>query len=74
MARLVIKMKKIISKVIFILIAIAFIYFIKTNFSEYNFEKSVSACVLGKKKKSKTFDPIKARKFCEQEIKKELEK
>tara|TARA_B100002052_G_scaffold275330_1_gene279144 strand:+ start:190 stop:393 length:204 start_codon:yes stop_codon:yes gene_type:complete len=67
-------MKKNISKVIFILITIILIYFIKTNFSEYNFEKSVSACILGQKKKSKTFDAKKARKFCEQEIKKELEK
>ena len=67
-------MKNIIPKVIFILATIALIYFIKTNFSEYNLEKSVSACVLGQKQKNKTFDPKKARKFCEQEIKKELEK
>jgi len=49
---------------------ILFFYFIKTNFSEYNLEKSISACVLGQKKKSESFDQKKAKKYCEEEIRK----
>ena len=49
-------MKKIISKVIFIVVAIVLIYFLKTNFAEYNIEKSISACVLGEKRTSESFD------------------
>ena len=47
-----------------------FIYFIKNNFSEYNLEKSISACVLGQKKKSKSFNFKQAKEYCEKEIKK----
>ena len=63
-------MKKNILKIIFVIIAILFIYLIKNNFSEYNLEKSISACVLGQKKKSKSFNFEKAKEYCEKEIKK----
>ena len=48
-------MKKNISKVIFIVVTIVIIYFLKTNFAEYNIEKSISACVLGEKKNGRIF-------------------
>ena len=63
-------MKKIISKVIFIVVAIVLIYFLKTNFAEYNTEKSISACILGEKRTSKSFDLKKAKKYCEEQIRK----
>ena len=66
-------MKGKILKFIYILIALVFIYFIKTNFSEYNLKKSISACVLGQKRTSETFDPDKAKKYCEEKIRKQLE-
>ena len=56
--------------VILIGVIVIYIYFHKTKFGEYNLKKSVSACVLGQKKKSKSFDPKKARKYCEEEIRK----
>ena len=64
-------MKKIIPKLIFILITIALIYFLKTNFAEYNIEKSISACVLGEKRTTESFDLKKAQKYCEEEIRKQ---
>ena len=64
-------MKKIIPKLIFILITIALIYFLKTNFAEYNIEKSISACVLGEKRTAESFDIKKAKKYCEEQIRKQ---
>ena len=49
---------------------IVVIYFLRTNFSEYNLKKTVSACILAQKQTSKSFDIEKAKKFCEESIKK----
>ena len=64
-------MKKNISKVIFIVVTIVLIYFLKTNFAEYNIEKSISACVLGEKRTAESFDIKKAKKYCEEQIRKQ---
>ena len=66
-------MKKNILKLIFILIGIILIYFAKTNFTEYNLEKSISACVVGQKRTSENFDLEKAKKYCEEEVTKQKE-
>ncbi len=66
-------MKKNILKLIFILIGIILIYFAKTNFTEYNLEKSISACVLAQKRTSETFDLEKSKKYCEEKVKKQKE-
>ena len=66
-------MKNKISKFIFILIGIFVIYFLRTNFSEYNLKKTVSACVLAQKQTSKSFDVQKAKQFCEKSIMKQKE-
>ena len=60
--------KKILKILIFFLIGMSTIYFLKTNFTEYNLEKSISACVVAKKRTSESFDLNKARKYCEEEI------
>ena len=60
-------------KIIVVLGAILLIYFLKTNFSEYNLKKSVSACVLAKKRTSESFDLEKSKKYCEEQVKKEKE-
>tara|TARA_B100000287_G_scaffold116067_1_gene108045 strand:+ start:186 stop:392 length:207 start_codon:yes stop_codon:yes gene_type:complete len=65
--------KKNILKLIFILIGIILIYFAKTNFTEYNLEKSISACVLAQKRTSETFDLEKSKKYCEEKVKKQKE-
>jgi len=66
-------MKKIFLKLIIILIAIILIYFAKTNFSEYNLEKSISACVVAQKRTSKSFDLEKSKKYCEENVRKQKE-
>ena len=58
---------------IFILIAIFVIYFLRINFAEYNLKRTISACVVAKKRTSKTFNPQEAKKFCEKEIKRQKE-
>ena len=66
-------MKKNFLKLIIILIGIILIYFAKTNFTEYNLEKSISACVVGKKRTSESFDLEKSKKYCEEKIRKQKE-
>ena len=63
-------MKNKISKFIFIFVTIIVLYLLRTSFSEYNLKKTVSACVLAQKQTSKSFDLQKAKKFCEEEIRK----
>ena len=56
-------------KYIFVLAGlIIVIYFLRTNFSQYNLKKTVSACILAQKQTSKSFDLEKAKKFCEESI------
>ena len=63
-------MKNKIFTVILILVTIIIIYFQRTNFSEYTLKKAISACVIGQKRTSVSFDMEKAKKFCEEKIKK----
>ena len=65
-------MKNKISKLIFVLVGIIAIYLLRTIFSEYNLKKTVSACVMAQRT-SESFDPQKAKKFCEEKIKKKKE-
>ena len=60
-------MKKIILFVIFILIGM-FIIFI---FSDYNLNRTVSACITAQKQTSESFNPEKAKKLCKEKIKKQ---
>jgi len=63
-------MKNKILKLILILFVILVIYFLRTNFSEYNLKKTISACVLAQKSTSESFDLEKATKYCEEKIRK----
>ncbi|MDC0215480.1 hypothetical protein OAJ75_00100 [Candidatus Pelagibacter sp.] len=55
---------------IFVFIALGMIAVL--NFSDHNFKRAVDACLAGSQKlsKSKITDLKEARKFCEEEIKK----
>ena len=66
-------MKKNALKLIIILIGIILIYLAKTSFSEYNLEKSVSACVVAQKRTSESFDLEKSKKHCEERVRKQKE-
>ena len=60
-------MKKNILLVIFIIIGMIVIL----NFSDHNLKKSISACILAKLQTAELHDAEKAKKFCEEEVKKE---
>ena len=60
-------MKKNILLVIFIIIGMIAIF----NFSDYNLTRTVSACVAAQKQTSESFNYEKAKKYCEEKIKKD---
>ena len=66
-------MKKTFKLIILIFFGIILIYFLKTNFTEYNLEKSINACIVAKKRTSETFDLEKAKKYCEEQVRKQKE-
>jgi hypothetical protein len=45
-----------------------YFYFFKDKFSEYNLEKSISACIAAKKIMLESFDLEKAKKFCKENV------
>ena len=49
--------------------AIIFLYLSVGKYEEFSLKKSVSACVIAKKKIKKELKPEEARKLCEVEIK-----
>ena len=59
-------MKKNILLVIFIIIGMIVIF----NFSDYNLTRTISACVAAKQQTSESFNYEKAKKSCEEKIKK----
>ena len=66
-------MKKTFKIIILIFFGIILIYFLKTNFTEYNLEKSINACIVAKKRTSETFDLEKAKKYCDEQVRKQKE-
>tara|TARA_B100001123_G_scaffold166485_1_gene191748 strand:+ start:159 stop:365 length:207 start_codon:yes stop_codon:yes gene_type:complete len=66
-------MKKIFFNFFIILFGIIIIYFLKTSFSEYNLDRTVSACILAQKQTTKSFDLKKSKKYCEEEVRKKKE-
>ena len=51
-------------------IIVLFIFQIKN--SDYNLNRTISACMVAQKKTSKSYDKEQARKFCKEEIKKTI--
>ena len=66
-------MKHKIFTAILILVTIIIIYFQRANFSEHTLKKVISSCVIGQKRTSISFDMEKAKKFCEEKIRKQRE-
>ena len=58
--------------VILIILGVFALYLFQSKNSEYNLNKTISACVVAQKQTSKSFDLKQAKKFCEKEIKKSL--
>ena len=65
-------MKNKIKSILFILFSILALWFVRFQYSDYNLNKTISACVVAKKKTSKSFDKEQAKKFCTEEIKKKI--
>ena len=63
-------MKKNIKFIIFIIIAIIALYFTRVNYGDYSLKKTISACTIAQKQKTKEITNKEAREICEKEIKK----
>ena len=66
--------KKILNYVIFIIIASILLYFARNNYKDFNINKAISACLLAQKQTSKNFDKDLAKKKCEEDVKKSVNK
>jgi len=55
-----------------IIFGVIVLYIFQIKYSDHNLNKSISACVVAKKQTSKSFDLKKAKKFCGEEIKKQI--
>ena len=55
-----------------IIFGIIVLIIFQTKYSDYNLNKTISACVVAQKQTSKSFDLKQAKKFCEEEIRKSL--
>ena len=57
--------------IVILSVAIAiYFYFFKEKFSDYNLEKSISACVVAQKKTTESFNLEKSKKYCKEKVKK----
>jgi len=65
-------MKKNIKFIIFIILAIIALYFTRVNFGDHGLNKSIMACVIAQKNKSKKMTTLEAEKFCKEEINKKI--
>ena len=65
-------MSKNIKVLLFIIIGIILLYITKINYSDHSINKSILACVIAQKQKSKNITSDEAKKYCEKEIKKNL--
>ena len=58
---------------LFLGIAVIFLYYSVGKYEEFSLKKSISACVLAKTKITKEITPQEARNICEEEIREKLE-
>ena len=55
-----------------IIIGIILLFIFRMQNSDYNLNRTISACVLAQKQTSKSFDKKQAKKLCTEEIKKSI--
>ncbi len=67
-------MKKNIKFIIFIIIAIIALYFTRVQYGDHSRNKSILACVIAQKNKSKNMTKVEAEKYCKDEINKKTGK
>ena len=61
-----------IKMILLVVFGIIALYLFQINNSDYNLNRTISACMVAQKQTSESFDPDKARKYCEEEIKKQI--
>jgi len=61
-----------IKMILLVIFGIIALYIFQINNSDYNLNKTISACMVAQKQTSESFDVDKARKYCEEEIKKQI--
>ena len=67
-------MKKNFFNIVIIIAIIAAIFLARTMFSDHNLKRTISACIVAQKQTAETFDPKKAKEFCEKSVKKKMTK
>ena len=55
-----------------IIFGIIILSIFRVKYSDYNLNKTISACIVAQKQTSQSFNKEQARKFCKEEIKKSL--
>jgi len=63
-------MKNNIKMIVLIIFGIIILFIFQIKNSDYNLNRTISACMVAQKKTSKSYDLEQARKFCKEEIKK----
>ncbi len=63
-------MKSNIKTIAFIIFCAILLYFTKVKYDDHNIKKSILACVIAQKNKSKNMTPEEAKIYCEKEINK----
>ena len=58
--------------ILIIILGIIALYFTKVNYNDHSRNKSILACVIAQKQKSENITSEEAKKYCEEEIKKNL--
>ena len=58
--------------ILFVIIAIIALYFIRNNYKDYNLKRTISACIFAQKQNSASFDAEKAKTFCKKKIEQNL--
>tara|TARA_B000000565_G_C23661489_1_gene330577 strand:+ start:85 stop:288 length:204 start_codon:yes stop_codon:yes gene_type:complete len=66
-------MKKNIKFILFIILAIIALYLTRVNYGDYGKNKSISACIIAQKNKSKGMSRVEAEEYCKQEINKKFD-
>ena len=58
--------------IVLIIIGIIILSIFRVKYSDYNLNRTIAACMVAQKKTSQSFDHEQARKFCKEEIKKNI--
>lgn len=63
-------MKNKIKTILFIIISIIALWYVRNQYSDYNISKTISACIVAQKQTSETFNSKEAKEYCEAKLSK----